>query len=72
MRSGKLEAAEILTDFESKITKAHFNLVDTTARQVIRSGGLPLHHRDPFDRLLIAQAFDLDVPVLSNETLFDR
>ncbi|MEX2118391.1 MAG: type II toxin-antitoxin system VapC family toxin [Pirellulales bacterium] len=34
--------------------------------------GLPNHHRDPFDRLLIAQAQVENVPVLSNEDVFDR
>ena len=31
---------------------------------------LPLHHRDPFDRLLIAQALRLGVPVLSVDAKF--
>lgn len=30
-----------------------------------RVASLPPHHRDPFDRLLVAQAIDLDVPLLS-------
>ena len=32
---------------------------------------LPFHHRDPFDRLLIAQALVEDMTIVSNETLFD-
>ncbi len=32
---------------------------------------LPWHHRDPFDRLLIAQALAEDVPVLSSDRVFD-
>jgi PIN domain nuclease of toxin-antitoxin system len=32
---------------------------------------LPFHHRDPFDRLLIAQAMVESVPILSNDTVFD-
>lgn len=28
-------------------------------------GGLPFHHRDPFDRLLVAHARDLGVPLIS-------
>ena len=35
------------------------------------AGELPLHHRDPFDRLLIAQAQIEDAYLVSNETLFD-
>ena len=32
---------------------------------------LPLHHRDPFDRLLIAQAFDLQTPIITSDKTFD-
>lgn len=33
---------------------------------------LPLHHRDPFDRLLIAQAQVEDLPILTADPLFSR
>ena len=32
---------------------------------------LPLHHRDPFDRLLIAQAMVEQIPILSADSAFD-
>lgn len=32
---------------------------------------LPFHHRDPFDRLLIAQAIAEDIEVVSADTQFD-
>ncbi|MBK5223707.1 MAG: type II toxin-antitoxin system VapC family toxin [Acidimicrobiia bacterium] len=32
---------------------------------VIGVSALPMHHRDPFDRLLVAQAQALDVPILT-------
>jgi PIN domain nuclease of toxin-antitoxin system len=32
---------------------------------------LPFHHRDPFDRLLIAQAIIEGVPVVSVDSVFD-
>ena len=34
--------------------------------------GLPQHHRDPFDRMLIAQALTEDFTLISNEALFDQ
>jgi len=37
----------------------------------IAVGTLPFHHRDPFDRLLIAQALIERIPVLSNDTVFN-
>lgn len=33
---------------------------------------LPSHHRDPFDRLLIAQAIVENVPLVSNDAIFDQ
>lgn len=36
------------------------------------AGSLDISHKDPFDRLLIAQARIEGVPIVSNETLFDR
>jgi PIN domain nuclease of toxin-antitoxin system len=33
--------------------------------------GLPFHHRDPFDRLLMAQAIVEGIVLLSSETVFD-
>jgi PIN domain nuclease of toxin-antitoxin system len=68
---GKLEAAEILGDFERVATMAGYSILETTVRQVIASGRLPLHHKDPFDRLLIAQALDLRIPLLSADAVFD-
>jgi PIN domain nuclease of toxin-antitoxin system len=36
------------------------------------AGGLPGPHRDPFDRMLIAQATLVDLVLVSNEVVFDR
>ena len=33
---------------------------------------LPLHHRDPFDRQIIAQALAEDIPVVTSDKLFRR
>ncbi|WP_392483223.1 PIN domain-containing protein [Nostoc sp. C110] len=32
---------------------------------------LPSHHRDPFDRILIAQALAENIPILSADKIFD-
>ena len=37
-----------------------------------RQAGLPLHHRDPFDRLLAAQALVEGIPLVSTDVMFDR
>jgi PIN domain nuclease of toxin-antitoxin system len=52
-RLGKLDAPE---DLLKQLERAGVNLLPITARHADRVGTLPLHHRDPFDRLLVAQA----------------
>jgi PIN domain nuclease of toxin-antitoxin system len=52
-RLGKLAAPSGLLD---QIEQAGVDLLPINARHADRVGMLPMHHRDPFDRLLIAQA----------------
>jgi PIN domain nuclease of toxin-antitoxin system len=44
-----------------------FDILDISPETAIRAGSLPLIHRDPFDRLLVAQALSLDVPIMSSD-----
>jgi len=68
---GRLDAKDILNDFESILIRGHFNLVTPTVSQVIGSGRMPHYHRDPFDRLLAAQSLDLGWTLLSKDKVFD-
>jgi PIN domain nuclease of toxin-antitoxin system len=68
---GKLDAADIIDDFESILARGRFNLLVPNLAQVIRSGRLPWYHRDPFDRLLAAQTLELGWSLLSEDTIFD-
>ena len=40
-------------------------------RHVMRVARLPLHHRDPFDRMLSAQAIEEDFGIVSRDECFD-
>jgi PIN domain nuclease of toxin-antitoxin system len=52
-RLGKLDApGDLLVHLEG----AGVNLLPITPRHADRVGALPMHHQDPFDRLLVAQA----------------
>jgi PIN domain nuclease of toxin-antitoxin system len=55
-RLGKLDAPANLLE---QLERAGVDLLPITARHADRVGTLPMHHRDPFDRLLVAQA-DVD------------
>jgi PIN domain nuclease of toxin-antitoxin system len=50
---GKLQAPD---DLLERIGETGAELLSITARHAHATADLPLHHRDPFDRLLIAQA----------------
>ncbi len=52
-RLGKLDAPD---DLLAQLEQAGVDLLAVTARHANRVGTLPMHHRDPFDRLLLAQA----------------
>jgi PIN domain nuclease of toxin-antitoxin system len=43
-------------DLGARLNPAGFDLLDVTLDHVVRAAELPPHHRDPFDRMLVAQA----------------
>ncbi len=69
--SGKLDAQELLREFDRSISSSGYELLNTEVPHVIRAGMLPLHHRDPFDRLMAAQALELGLPIVSRDSVFD-
>ena len=48
-----------------------FEQLEISFRQIMRCSGLPWAHRDPFDRLLIAQAQEEKIPLVSRDSTFD-
>ena len=45
-------------------------ILDISFRDIVRVASLPFHHRDPFDRLLIAQALEGQAPVVTADPAF--
>src|SRR5947209_10088273 len=67
-RSGKLaNATEVMSDFAGHLHRERFENLSISAEHGIRAGSLPGPHRDPFDRMLIAQAQAEHVPIISND-----
>ncbi|MDQ3728672.1 MAG: type II toxin-antitoxin system VapC family toxin [Actinomycetota bacterium] len=52
-KAGRLRAPE---DVEWLVADAGYEQLDITFEHARTAGSLPLHHRDPFDRMLVAQA----------------
>ena len=71
-RLGKLPGAtEVAADVAGCLASQAFSSLDITILHAQRAGRLPGDHRDPFDRMLIAQAQLEDVPIVSNDAVFD-
>lgn len=62
---GKLDIGMPFDEFvRGEITGNGMDLLGITAAHVERIIQMPFHHRDPFDRLLIAQAEEEDIPIV--------
>ncbi|MEA5626690.1 type II toxin-antitoxin system VapC family toxin [Nostoc sp. UHCC 0251] len=69
---GKLKfSSPIKTFIEQKLALNDFNLLNINLDHIDVITTLPLQHRDPFDRILIAQAMVEKIPIISVDTVFD-
>jgi len=72
-RIGKLPSVTaILVDLPAVLADQGFTELPITVRHGQAAGNLPGSHRDPFDRMLIAQAMIEDLILVSNERIFDN
>jgi PIN domain nuclease of toxin-antitoxin system len=71
-RLGKLPGAlDVAADVAGCVMGQGFTALDITLLHAQRAGGLAGAHRDPFDRMLIAQAQLEDVTLVSDDEAFD-
>jgi len=72
VRLGKLpEAIDFEREFLSDIADAGYTLLPIDAASALRAGRFTSEHRDPFDRMIAAQAIAGDLLVLSNDAKLD-
>lgn len=70
---GKLKLTHPFHDFISEqISVNAFTILPIVFGHLVAVAQLPFHHRDPFDRLLIAQAQAEMLPLISADACFDR
>ena len=68
VRLGKFEEARHFErEFLAKVDEAGYTLLSITTAHALRAGRLPGDHRDPFDRIIAAQALAEDIPILSTD-----
>jgi PIN domain nuclease of toxin-antitoxin system len=71
-RLGKLPGASVIVeDIGGTVASQSFSPLHVTLVHAQRAGALPGKHRDPFDRMLIAQSHVEGLTLISNEELFD-
>lgn len=71
-RLGKLPSAAVLADrFEATVKEKGFLPLAISLAHAERAGSLSIPHKDPFDRLLIAQGMIEEMTLVSNEAVFD-
>lgn len=73
VRIGKLPGAiDVAADVAGVVRGQGFEELEMTIVHAQRAGGLPGAHRDPFDRMLIAQAHLENLPLVSDDAVFDE
>ncbi len=72
IRLGKYTLPQPFQGFmETQIADNDFRVLAIEPRHVAPLTTMPLHHRDPFDRLIVAQALVEDVPIVSIDSQLD-
>jgi PIN domain nuclease of toxin-antitoxin system len=68
-----LDKLHISCDIEEMINKIYqngFELLPILPNHIIKLSSLKYLHRDPFDRIIIAQSFSEDLPVVTSDEIF--
>jgi PIN domain nuclease of toxin-antitoxin system len=72
VRLGKLPmAVDLVADLDRILVQEGFEALAISVDHSVRAGLLPGPHKDPFDRMLIAQSQAEGVPILSNDEALD-
>lgn len=70
-RLGKFKSRELSERLDEQILEEGFVALAISIEHALRAGGLDSPHKDPFDRMLIAQAQIEDLSVISKNNAFD-
>ncbi|MDP7106852.1 MAG: type II toxin-antitoxin system VapC family toxin, partial [Roseibacillus sp.] len=58
-------------EFDATLESSGFELLPLSQAALARTARLPGHHRDPFDRLLVAEALEQSATLISPNEIFD-
>ncbi|HLO50881.1 MAG TPA: type II toxin-antitoxin system VapC family toxin [Kamptonema sp.] len=68
---GKLQLNRSFEDLPKELQYINAQIIPITSKDTEIYVGLPLHHRDPFDRILVAQAMNHSLVLISLDLAFD-
>lgn len=69
---GKLSFSHPIEQFlPEQIKLNYFQVFDISMEHALRIARLPLYHRDPFDRMIVAQALAAELPIVSSDKALD-
>ena len=72
VRLGKLPTAEeLIGELDRYLAQLGCDALPISLDHAVRAGSLPGKHRDPFDRMLIAQSQIESLKIISNDRIFD-
>jgi len=66
------EAKQLINNYEPLLKQMGFNELAVTNAHALRAGLLPLNHRDPFDRMLMAQSELESIPIITYDRAFQH
>lgn len=69
---GKLRLPGIVDRYlTNQMSLNGFEQMEIGFRQIMRCASLERHHGDPFDRMLVAQSLEEEIPIISRDAMFD-
>jgi PIN domain nuclease of toxin-antitoxin system len=69
---GKLTLASPLADVIKQIAVENIDILPVSPEHTLQVSALSFHHRDPFDRIIIAQAQVENLPIMTSDTEFAK
>ena len=67
---GKLQLDVPFDELKKESIKNGFRILPITFEDTARLNMLPFHHRDPFDRIILSQAIEKELTLVSRDTVF--
>ena len=69
---GKLKLSGVLAQAIDELYVRNIKILPIDSLHILRVQSLPFHHKDPFDRIIIAQSLTENITVISIDEVFDN